>query len=556
MKKLALLSIGLILFSIIAIPKVGAQESKVVVEVNPNLELFAVVYTLAFNGSDDFIVAPQSYINDVLTYFSDYKDHSAIQLAKEIFPKDASYHIRDMTIARWAGDLAGMPYLGNESEDDPLLTGLYKELVRFAKDTNFIEFYNAHKEEYEKAIVSLKEALPKNFPQKFVEFFGYTHEEYKIELSYSLAIHFNSKYGVNSVTCVGTVPKNKLASKFRALIALHEFTHPFIDPLLDANPTVFENVSYYLEEVKREFPALSSIDPYHFSSHTYYRELLTEAFAKYLAEQFVTNLSELINYHEIFDSSIGFYLLDDFIQEFENFEKIKKTNETFVDYLPILARHMQKWSTPQNVSLYFKQRVPVTGFWALEKSYARDKIIIVYGTQNPDKKGLEHDRESTIQLKEHLKETFEQFYGSYPEIIIKSDANLTEDDLRENLILIGGPVANKITKELNEKLPIKFIFNGSWSLERNPNVVKNFNAFLFVDDSDVRELSLNSGFPKDETLGVVETIRNPWNEESFIIVVAGATRYGTRRVVKRVGGSPSYIIKGKTYHEQGFYMQW
>lgn len=49
------------------------------VEVNPNLELFAVIYILAFNGSEPFIIAPKDYINDVLTYFAPYKEHEAVK---------------------------------------------------------------------------------------------------------------------------------------------------------------------------------------------------------------------------------------------------------------------------------------------------------------------------------------------------------------------------------------------------------------------------------------------------------------------------------------------
>ena len=110
-----------------------------------------------------------------------------------------------------------------------------------------------------------------------------------------------------------------------------------------------------------------------------------------------------------------------------------------------------------------------------------DKLIIVYGTQNPDKRGSEYDRETAYLVKNNLMERF-RLYGRSPSIIIKADKNLTDEDLRHNLILIGGPVANGVVKQLNDELPVKFIFNGSWILRRNPSNVKEFAAFYVTPD--------------------------------------------------------------------------
>jgi len=152
--------------------------------------------------------------------------------------------------------------------------------------------------------------------------------------------------------------------------------------------------------------------------------------------------------------------------------------------------------------------------------------------------------------------SFIWYYGSSPEIIVKADVNLTDDDLKENLILIGGPVANNITRGLNDQLPITFVHNGDgWSLKRNPSAVKDFNAFLITNEN-IMELSLNSTIPYDESMGVLQTIRNPWNERNFIIVLAGLTRYGTRSISKNLDFTASYKIFGGNHTELGFYKQW
>ncbi|AHF80527.1 S-layer protein [Thermococcus paralvinellae] len=554
MHKTVLILVGLILLSQLTY---GMQEKpEVIVEINPNLELFAVVYILAFNGSDYFIIAPQSYVKDVLTYFAPYREHEAVYLIREAFPRDLSLYVRDDSIMSWSNQLSSLPYLGNESEDDPLLSDMLRALVSFAKESNFMKFYNAHREEYEKAVSPLRELFGNEFPEKFREFFGYIYENYRIEFSYSLKIHPHSWRRYDTLYYIGTALQNlnNFSIQFQAITAFHEFSHQFINPVMQRNLKLFENVSYYLSEAKNEFPILTTYDMYHFSSeYAYFAETLTEAFAVYLAMN--SNISPaVVKYRVLWYSSWNFPLLEDFVKEYENFEKIKKPNETFEDYLPTLAEHMHKWATPGNITDYFKQKVPVTSKWAVDRAYYMGKIIIVYGTQNPLREGNEYDKETAFELKDTLEKRFKGFYPQKPTILIKADTNLTDEDLKQNLLLIGGPAANKITEKLASKLPISFIFNETWRLRRAPVVVNKFEAF-FVRDS-IKELSLNEEIPEEYPLGVIEVIRNPWNGENFIILIAGIDRYSTRKMARKFYNVPSsYVIIGKTHHEIGFYMQ-
>jgi len=73
-----------------------------------------------------------------------------------------------------------------------------------------------------------------------------------------------------------------------------------------------------------------------------------------------------------------------------------------------------------------------------------------------------------------------------------------------------------------------------------------------VRDS-IKELSLNEKIPEEYPLGVIETIRNPWNDQNSIILIAGIDRYSTRKMAKRFYNIP--LSLEKTYHEIGFYMQ-
>ncbi|MCD6559074.1 MAG: DUF4932 domain-containing protein [Palaeococcus sp.] len=551
MKKVVILIVSLMLLSPFLIGATQAQEPQVLIEINPNLELFSVVYILAFNGSDPFIIAPQDYVQDVLTYFAPYKEHEAVKYVRKVFNDSLPYYYGDNSIGVLSSRLVMLSYLPNETN-----LGDLKPLAEFASESNFMKFYNAHKKGYLEYTSRIAPYL-ENVPELHRKFFGFTYQEYRVELSYSIRIHPHAIFRGETAYCIGYAYPNKYrAQMFQQITTIfHELTHPVIAEFLRENFKFFENKSYYLYELKYEKPTMTTYDSTHYSSFgMYLNEILTDSFAEYLALK--SGLpQEFIKFRSL-RMSIGLYPIQDFLGEYEHFEKIRKENETLFDYAPIIAEHMGKWATPENISEYLKMKIPITGIWAVNRIKYMGEVIIVYGTQNPDKSGTEYDRETAEEYKRYLEKSFIWYYGNSPEILIKADVNLTDEDLKENLILIGGPVANNITRGLNEKLPINFVQDeDGWSLKRNPSVVKDFHAFLITNGS-IMELSLNSTIPYDESMGVLQTIRNPWNGRNFIIVFAGLTRYGTRSISKNQDFTASYKIFGGNYTELGFYKQY
>ena len=82
-----------------------------------------------------------------------------------------------------------------------------------------------------------------------------------------------------------------------------------------------------------------------------------------------------------------------------------------------------------------------------------DALIIV-GSPDPHGPELARSRDGYYGMDLAL------FLGTFlnyaPEFKEKLDTETRENDLQNNLILIGGPVVNKVTVQLNERLPIKF----------------------------------------------------------------------------------------------------
>lgn len=98
------------------------------------------------------------------------------------------------------------------------------------------------------------------------------------------------------------------------------------------------------------------------------------------------------------------------------------------------------------------------------------------------------------------------FLNYVPKYNVKLDTETRETDLENNLILIGGPIVNKITEKLNDSLPIKF------------------------ENGTIKSAISNETYPHDEC-GIIVKARNPFNKDKFILVVAGKRFSGTRSAI-------------------------
>ncbi|MBN2101898.1 MAG: S-layer protein [Candidatus Aenigmarchaeota archaeon] len=105
------------------------------------------------------------------------------------------------------------------------------------------------------------------------------------------------------------------------------------------------------------------------------------------------------------------------------------------------------------------------------------------------------------------------FLGSFTtgieEANYKLDVEIRERDLKQNLIIIGGPVANMITKKINEKMPIKIMLKMDRSI---------FSA-------------LSKKYYDNDASGYIIVTDNPWAKGKRIMVLAGKRFIGTRAAV-------------------------
>jgi len=118
------------------------------------------------------------------------------------------------------------------------------------------------------------------------------------------------------------------------------------------------------------------------------------------------------------------------------------------------------------------------------------------------------------------------FLNYVPGLNVKLDTEIKEEDLKQNLILIGGPVVNRITEEINEKLPIRFSKDGNWNI---------YSA-------------VSGKYYYGEENGIIVKAKNPYNKDKNVFVIAGKRYSGTRAAIVAVLKHFDQVTSGNIYN--------
>lgn len=98
-----------------------------------------------------------------------------------------------------------------------------------------------------------------------------------------------------------------------------------------------------------------------------------------------------------------------------------------------------------------------------------------------------------------------------------------------NLIVIGGPITNGLSKQINSHLSIKF---------------KQKNAHWIIESS-------NSGKEySEDSIGIVEKLAHPYFDSRSILFLAGKRNAGTRAAILSLIQNTDQIIKGNHFQKK------
>ncbi|MCX8179375.1 MAG: ArsR family transcriptional regulator [Candidatus Aenigmarchaeota archaeon] len=105
-----------------------------------------------------------------------------------------------------------------------------------------------------------------------------------------------------------------------------------------------------------------------------------------------------------------------------------------------------------------------------------------------------------------------QFVSEVRMPIYKLDTQVNENDLKKNLIIVGGPKTNIISEKINDKLPIYFHYS------------KDFLDWTII--STISKKNYN-----EKEIGVIERLANPFSENKEIFFLSGKGFRGTLSAV-------------------------
>jgi predicted transcriptional regulator len=148
---------------------------------------------------------------------------------------------------------------------------------------------------------------------------------------------------------------------------------------------------------------------------------------------------------------------------------------------------------------------------------------IVIGS--PDPHGLQKARSRDGYYGIDLALFFGTFLNYVPEINVRLDTETTEKDLKENLIIIGGPITNSITNRFNSVLPINF-----------------------TEEKTIYSKISKTSYSSDET-GLIVKTANPLNSNKSILIVAGKRFSGTRAAITAFLKNFKEICRGNKFKE-------
>lgn len=118
----------------------------------------------------------------------------------------------------------------------------------------------------------------------------------------------------------------------------------------------------------------------------------------------------------------------------------------------------------------------------------------------------------------------------YP--LTKLDTNIASlKELDANIIILGGPITNKLAEEINDRLPVKFVPSGGHWLIRS-----ELSGREYVEDS----------------VGFIAKVPHPYFADKSIMIIAGKRNAGTKAVITALVRKTNSIISANKFDDSAY----
>jgi len=103
--------------------------------------------------------------------------------------------------------------------------------------------------------------------------------------------------------------------------------------------------------------------------------------------------------------------------------------------------------------------------------------------------------------------------------------------INDNIIVIGGPITNKTSREANEHLSVKFEQKNAHWLIKSENSGKEYT---------------------EDSIGIIEKIAHPYFDDKAILFLAGKRNAGTKAAILALIQNTEEIIKPNRFNEENY----
>lgn len=532
-KSLVLISITLFvifLFSCTSTLKTKkpTKQKKFSITVDARMELLGVAQHFSSWAKGGHIKSQTTYKDDIDQYFEEYDEHPLVDCIEKLtdagFTHDAP--VRFMLYHGEPPELIQKTDYSNylikrAGEKENLIE--FAELLRdFAKKTNFMQFYNNHEALYYTQITEVKNLLKgKEYVQAIEDFFGESKHDYFLILpplfggGYGPIIQTEKGDDIYGVVCPCALKGNRVTFAcidYIESIMLHEWSHSFVNPLVDKHYKDFKKSSHLFQPIKGMMRK---------QAYPNWRVTLYEHIVRACETNIRANLYEDFNKTKFlkYQEGKGFWYTNYIDSLLVVYQNRREQYPTLDKFMPSIAERLSKVTI---------EDLPdeLTTFWGpLDGIFPRSEYIyFVYPTHIERK-----------LIKKIIKD-LEQFAGFLSAAQIKttiiSDKQALETDWEDKVAFIYGNERDNIfLKEINTGIPIGY---------RNNSI------------------ELGGKLYKDKGIVIVSCMQNPFNKMlPFALCIANRAgdllEIGFKMSGKSEWNADYVIFKGDEILDSGLY---
>ena len=329
-----------------------SNDSVIPAEVDPRVELLSIVFRLIKANEYNQPSSVSAYSREAAAHFDKHAEHDAIKLAAKLRSErsigyDAvagfAAHLKDIDSCEFAVPLEPWPKTLDARWNLRSAMEFAQALKRFVRDSEFQKFWDEQKSFREIAESRMKDALARRPIKQWIEsYFGVPLQpdsRVRIGLLNGGANYGSSvRYSDGRLVVFPTIGVRSWDSKGLPKFSdgmldtiIHEFCHPFVNPLVDENYEQLKPAAEKLYTLNKQAMAAQA---YGEPRTVMYESLVRASVARILA---IGEGEKIAAAQQKYAISRGFWWTPSLVESLTRYEKHRESYPTLAKFMPELA---------------------------------------------------------------------------------------------------------------------------------------------------------------------------------------------------------------------------